>query len=302
MRIISSKPVALGLFALLAAPATASLSAQELETAAATSEINVYGDVPSDLSGMMAGPDIEGMISSRNGSAVQVTEVDGNTTTVRISAATDIRARGGFLGLGRSERGADALMNGLPVSVRTVQWGSSLVASEIRFSNDDQEIAAMIHGGTNQRFVSAETAIEENAVATEALRGRVADIDQYNIRGTTNVYFDTGRWNISPGDENELCRIAQQAEEMDNALLLVVGYTDNVGDYDFNQVLSERRAGRVVNYLQQQCGWAPWRMLTPTGMAEADPTADNSTERGRAQNRRVAVNILVSKAVDGLGS
>ena len=42
-------------------------------------------------------------------------------------------------------------------------------------------------------------------------------------------------------------------------------------------------------------------MLTPTGMSEADPAADNATAQGMAQNRRVAVNILVSKAVDGLG-
>jgi outer membrane protein OmpA-like peptidoglycan-associated protein len=36
-------------------------------------------------------------------------------------------------------------------------------------------------------------------------------------------------------------------------------------------------------------------------MAAADPTADNSTPEGKAQNRRVAVNIMVSKAVDGMG-
>lgn len=56
----------------------------------------------------------------------------------------------------------------------------------------------------------------------------------------------------------------------------------------------------MVNYLQQACGWKPYRMLTPTGMAEADPVASNDTIEGKAQNRRVAVNILVSKAVDGL--
>jgi len=39
-------------------------------------------------------------------------------------------------------------------------------------------------------------------------------------------------------------------------------------------------------------------MLTPTGMANADPAADYSTPEGRAQNRRVSVNVLVSKAVD----
>lgn len=299
MRINSSKPLALGLVAALAVSAS-SLSAQELETTSAATDINVYGDVPTDLSGMMAGPEIEGMISQRRGNTLMVTAVDGTTSTIRLSEATDIKARGGFLGLGRSERGANALMNGLPVSVQTVQWGNSLVASEVRFSNEDQEIAAMIHGGTNQRFVSAETAIEENAAATEALRGRVADIDNYIIRASTSVYFDTGRHNVSANDRAELCRIAEQAENTDNALLLVVGYTDDVGDYDYNQELSERRAGRVVNVLQQDCGWAPWRMLTPTGMAEADPTADNSTAAGRAQNRRVAVNILVSKAVEGI--
>ena len=41
-------------------------------------------------------------------------------------------------------------------------------------------------------------------------------------------------------------------------------------------------------------------MLTPTGMATADPLADNSTPEGKAQNRRVSINVLVSKAVDGL--
>jgi outer membrane protein OmpA-like peptidoglycan-associated protein len=87
---------------------------------------------------------------------------------------------------------------------------------------------------------------------------------------------------------------------MENALLLVVGYTDSTGSDDFNQVLSEKRAGRVINYLQQACGWKPYRMLTPTGMAKADPAAPNDTPQGKAMNRRVAVNVMVSKSVDGL--
>lgn len=82
--------------------------------------------------------------------------------------------------------------------------------------------------------------------------------------------------------------------------MLVVGYTDSTGGDDLNQALSEKRAARVINYLQQACGWKPYRMLTPTGMAKADPLADNNTPEGKAENRRVAVNILVSKSVDGL--
>ena len=128
----------------------------------------------------------------------------------------------------------------------------------------------------------------------------MGEIDRYNVLGTTNVYFDTGKYNLSDQARAELCAASAQADAMDNALLLVVGYTDSTGNYEINQELSEKRAERVVNYLQQQCGWAPYRMLTPTGMAEADPAADNMTGQGKAQNRRVAVNVLVSKAVAGL--
>jgi OmpA-OmpF porin, OOP family len=131
------------------------------------------------------------------------------------------------------------------------------------------------------------------------LRSRVGDIDNYNVKGTTHVNFDVGKANLTPQAQNELCSAASQAQAMDNALLLVVGYTDSTGSQEFNQELSEKRASRVVNHLQQACGWKPYRMLTPTGMAEADPLADNETNEGKAQNRRVAVNILVSKAVDG---
>ncbi|MFC3098973.1 OmpA family protein [Alteraurantiacibacter palmitatis] len=262
--------------------------------------ITVQGSAPADLEGLAAGPEIEGLISARGFETLQVTGTDGTATTVYISDATQVRGRGGFLGLGRTEASAAALMNGLPVTVQTVQWNGGLVASRIRYRDADRQTAAMIQTGTAQRFGENEMAIQQNAAATEALRGRVGSIDQYNIKDTTNVYFDTGRWQISPAAQAQLCGAARQAEAMDNALLLVVGYTDAVGDAEFNQQLSERRAGRVVNHLQQQCGWAPWRMLTPTGMAESDPLADNSTPAGRAQNRRVAVNILVSKAVDGI--
>ncbi len=302
MNTMSNMRAGIALFALLAVPATGSVMAQELEPAAASDNINVYGNLPSDLSGLPAGPTFEGFISSRTGNEIEVTGANGAVTTFVVGPITDIKARGGFLGLGRTELTTASLYNGLPVEVETVQWEGGLLASEIRFSSEDFETAQMVRNGTEQRFASNEMAIEENAAAAEALRGRVANIDQYNVMGVTNVYFDTGRHNISPIAQQELCEFATDAAATDGAQLIVVGYTDNVGNQEFNQRLSERRAEGVVNYLQQECGWAPWRMMTPTGMAEADPAADNTTEAGRAQNRRVSVNMLVSKALDeGMG-
>ncbi|MBX7492144.1 OmpA family protein [Qipengyuania sp. 1NDW9] len=267
-----------------------SLSAQEVE--ATDSNIDVYG------SALTEGPEVEGIITSRSGDKIRVTLENGTTTDIIIDEGTEIRATGGFLGMSSKKLTSRQLLNGLPVEVDTLQFDGGLVASRVKLKASDLETAAMIRGATAQQFAEQREDIDANTAAAEALRGRMANIDQYNVRGVTNVYFDSGKWNISAEGEREICEIASQAEAMDNALLLVVGYTDSDGDEDYNQVLSERRAGRVTNYLQQKCGWKPWRMLTPTGMSESDPAADNSTPEGKAQNRRVSVNILVSKATE----
>ena len=298
MSAIFNKSGAYLLLAALAVPATGSLSAQDV-AAEVDPNILVEGNIPSDLSAFPEGPEVEGIISARGMNSMRIATGGGAKTDVIISDGTEIRGKGGFLGLGRTQAGRDALLNGLPVTVDTVQWEGGLIATRVRFKNDNLETAQMIHGGTEQQFAEHRTDIDKNTVATEALRSRMGDIDKYNIKGTTNVYFDTGKWALKPGAASELCNAAAEADAMDNALLLVVGYTDSVGDEDYNQVLSERRAGKVVNHLQQKCGWKPWRMISPTGMAESDPLADNDTAEGRAQNRRVSVNILVSKAVEG---
>ncbi|HEY0958875.1 MAG TPA: OmpA family protein [Novosphingobium sp.] len=292
MSVISKGPKGLLLLAMLTGTASGSLAAQPQEQAPEAELTATVSDTSSPAA-MTKGPEIEGIISARNGDRMQVTTADGTRTVVTISDSTRIKASGGFLGLNSSKLAATSLLNGLPVTVKTLQSADGLVASQIDLKNKDLRTAAMIHNGTDQRFA-------EQTAATEALRGRMADIDQYNVKSTTNVNFDTGKAVLSPQAKNDLCAAATAAEGMNNALLLVVGYTDSTGSQEFNQVLSERRASRVVNYLQQSCGWKPYRMLTPTGMSEADPLANNDTYEGKAQNRRVSVNVLVSKAVDGL--
>jgi len=291
MSITSKSPKLLLLLAMLAGSASVSLAQQPQ----APSEVGVTGTVTDTSSPEPAtkGPEIEGIISARSGDRMQVTTADGSKSVVTINDATRIKASGGFLSLSRSKLAAASLLNGLPVTVKTLQSGDGLVASQIDLKSKDLKTAAMIHNGTDQRFA-------EQTAATEGLRGRMADIDKYNIKSTASVNFDTGKAVLSDQAKADLCATATTAEGMNNALLLVVGYTDSTGSEEFNQALSEKRAARVVNYLQQVCHWKPYRMLTPTGMAEADPAASNDTADGKAQNRRVAVNVLVSKGLDGL--
>jgi len=284
MRAISNKPGALVLLAMLAVPMSAGASAQQ----AGSYDPNIVVNAPT-----MAGPEIKGVITARNDEKIRVTAADGTSTVVMVTDSTRIKGGSSLFGGKGGKLDTSALLNGLPVTVKTLQSDSGLIASQVSFKNSDLKTAMMIRNGTNQRF-------EEQAAATEALRSRMGDIDKYNIKGTTNVFFDTGKWALSPEAKNELCNTASQAEATENALMLVVGYTDSVGSDEYNQVLSEKRASSVINYLQQVCRWKPYRMLSPTGMAKADPLADNSTPEGKAQNRRVSVNILVSKSIDGL--
>jgi OmpA-OmpF porin, OOP family len=298
MRAVFKKPNKCALLVAVSMAASGSVSAQQ----EAKKDIVVTGqqDVPAaDPSAAMSaaplpkGPEIKGIISARSGDKLQVTNEDGAKTIIAFNESTQIRSSKGLLGIGRAKLAEKSLLNGLPVTVKTLQAGEALMASQITLRNKDFKTANMIRNGTAQGF-------SEQTAATEALRGRMGDIDEYNIKSTTNVNFATGKAVLSPRGKADLCSTATAASSVKNALILVAGHTDSTGSDDFNQVLSERRASSVVNYIQQACGWKPYRMLTPAGMSKSDPVADNMSAVGKAQNRRVSVSILVSKGLDGL--
>ncbi|HET6538534.1 MAG TPA: OmpA family protein [Sphingopyxis sp.] len=293
MQLSTNGPKKLMMIAMLGGSALMASPAWAQDPPEADVTTTIYGTDPVDNAALVEGPTVEGVITARRGDQLQITGTDGASTLISVTETTQIRASKGLFGLNRDKLAADALLNGLPVTIKTLQSGDQLVASQINLQNKDLKTASMIRAGTAQGF-------QEQAAATEALRGRMADIDKYNVKSTTNVHFNTGKATLSQQAKDELCLTAQSAEAMDNALLLVVGYTDSTGSAEVNQRLSERRAGGVVNYLQQSCGWKPYRMLTPTGMSSADPLASNDSVDGKAQNRRVSVNVLVSKGLDGL--
>jgi len=289
MKMISNSSKRLLLGVMLAGVASGGMVAQAQDAPKDPLAVTVSDTSPTPVKG----PDIEGIISARSGDKVQVTAADGTKSVITITDSTRITATKGLFGLNNDKLAATSLLNGLPVTVKTMQSGDTLLASQIKLTGKDLKTATMIHNGTDQRF-------NEQTAATDALRSRMGDIDKYNVKSTTNVNFATGKAVLSAQAKSDLCAAATTAEGTENALLLVVGYTDSTGSEELNQRLSEKRASGVVNYLQQACHWKPYRMLTPTGMSEADPLADNSTPEGKAQNRRVSVNVLVSKAVEGL--
>ncbi len=87
-----------------------------------------------------------------------------------------------------------------------------------------------------------------------------------------------------------LASLASNINDYPGTIIQVVGNTDSSGSESYNQTLSERRAQSVANILVAD-GVAPSRVQT-VGMGENAPIASNSTEAGRAQNRRVDINII----------
>ncbi len=104
-----------------------------------------------------------------------------------------------------------------------------------------------------------------------------------------SITFDTGSSAVAPEYVDEIAFVARSLRDNPDSSVLVVGHTDNVGRTDYNQALSERRAGAVAAILTDN-SVARGRVQT-VGRGYSQPVASNDTPGGRAQNRRVEIII-----------
>ncbi|MER3319589.1 MAG: OmpA family protein [Allomuricauda sp.] len=104
------------------------------------------------------------------------------------------------------------------------------------------------------------------------------------------ILFDTGKSSIKAESTSVMVDIIQILNEYPNAKFTVEGHTDSVGSESLNQKLSESRANSVRDFLIDK-GIGSDR-LTAIGYGEAKPIATNNTRAGRAQNRRVEINLV----------
>lgn len=100
-----------------------------------------------------------------------------------------------------------------------------------------------------------------------------------------NLLFETGKAVIKNSSFVSLDKLAEVMKNNPQAKLKIEGHTDNVGDDDANQKLSDDRARAVKDYLEKK--GAKWNQITSEGFGENRPVADNHSESGRRKNRRV---------------
>lgn len=104
------------------------------------------------------------------------------------------------------------------------------------------------------------------------------------------VTFAVNSYTINPAFRNTLDTVADSLRTYPDSLIDVYGHTDSTGSDSYNQTLSERRAQAVSNYLTSR-GVNSARIRWQ-GFGETAPIADNTTEQGRALNRRVEIKII----------
>ena len=110
-------------------------------------------------------------------------------------------------------------------------------------------------------------------------------------RLTLHVNFDFDKATIRSADLAELQKAIGFVKKYQGYKVSIEGHTDSRGTERYNQRLSERRAAAVKEYLLKQ-GVADGARLKAKGYGKSKPIADNSTEKGRFENRRVEILIL----------
>ncbi len=232
------------------------------------SRVTASGNVPDDSAG--------GNINDRIGELFH-----------RREAVTDLEARDG------APPNFEAFMD-------TMLHELALLDSGCFASTDTQAtLDGAVHSQAVAQRIRDGVAAAENLGYTVALSLDVPTLsdeaaacqDEYNRRLAPGerVLFDFDSAELHEEGKQLLDEIIEIGASCPDVDVVVAGHTDSVGDRDYNIELSQERAKAVVDYLVGK-GVEPGR-LTAVGYGYSQPVADNSTDEGRAQNRRIEFRV-----------
>jgi outer membrane protein OmpA-like peptidoglycan-associated protein len=129
-------------------------------------------------------------------------------------------------------------------------------------------------------------AMEQATAGTGVAVSQTYD-NQLKLNIPSDISFDTGRSEIQPNLRPILNQFAQGLNNQPNTEIRIVGHTDSTGSPAVNNPLSINRAASARDYLVSRGVEA--RRILIDGRGEREPIADNSTESGRARNRRIEI-------------
>jgi chemotaxis protein MotB len=193
-------------------------------------------------------------------------------------------------------------------SLTTLADSLRMDASDLRHRN--AEILARLDSQSTQASQEKEAEINRLKGTYDQLQrdmqAEIADgqiqitrlADQLKVSMVDRVLFPSGEAEITPAGYRVLRRIGDILRGTEGKVIRVEGHTDNVAiskalksKFATNWELSTARATTVVRFLQDSVGIEPKR-LWAVGLSEYHPVANNTTPRGRGQNRRIEIGLL----------
>ncbi len=180
-----------------------------------------------------------------------------------------------------------------PGQCATLTW-SSTNASKVSIDQgvgkaDPSGSQQVCPGSTTQYTI---TAAGEGGSGTASTTVSVMELVAKVMIFPEGALFDFGKSDLKPEGKDKIKEYRDQAKDefVRADKVMITGYTDNVGEQGYNSTLSLKRAEAVRDYLIS-LGADP-KGFQVSGAGETKPIADNSTEEGRAKNRRVEVTVI----------
>jgi len=170
--------------------------------------------------------------------------------------------------------------------------------NEQRLSGQVEEVSS-VASAAGAAAKNAQVTADQAQISANTANERITRLDDFEIFKTISVHFKSGSAYLSRQAKAEIDEAAANLKDdsLKGWMVSVTGYADSTGKAGSNRSLSERRANAVIAYLVTQHNVPLPRLVQPFGYGSQKPVETNHTSEGRAQNRRVEINILVSKGV-----
>jgi outer membrane protein OmpA-like peptidoglycan-associated protein len=149
-------------------------------------------------------------------------------------------------------------------------------------------VGALAGGAVGNYQDKQEKKLRQQMAGTGVEVVRKGDNITLDMPGNVTFAFDCAA--LNPQFNSVLDKVAQTLLEFDQTVIQVAGHTDSTGSHAYNMKLSEQRAASVKSYLAGH--GVPGQRMHTIGAGPDHPIADNATEEGRAQNRRVEITIV----------
>ncbi len=138
---------------------------------------------------------------------------------------------------------------------------------------------------------AANTLAQKGVDEASRVGQQLENADNFQPVKSETVLFRFNHADLTTEDKEQLDTLAQSVTGMKHYVIEVTGYTDKVGDRQYNLDLSRRRADTVVRYLTEN-GKIPLVRVRYLGYGEDMPAGDNKSREGRKQNRRVELKVM----------